>query len=155
MIEVPRYEHTERDVQETATAAIEYIIGGDTLNAVFDIRGLLVYGVIGALREHDDLFYGPNSSLSPEEITRLAEVEDVVDKAVKYSMQFYPFGEKRNKWDLDSKTRGRLGAKQRESNDLPIARKNVARVRLERIHRNDGTHPSVVDVPVTTYKIPE
>jgi hypothetical protein len=155
MIDVLKYEHSDQDVQDTASAAIEYIIGGDAINSVFDISGLLVYGVISALREHDDLLYGPNSSLSPEETARLAEVEDVVDTAVKDGMQFYPFGEFIDKRKIDVQTRKRLGAEQRDHSEFQRSRRNKADVRLERIARREDVKSTDLNGPVTSYSIDE
>jgi hypothetical protein len=107
---IPVYENTDQEVQETATAAIDYIFGGESINEICDLKGLTVFGVIGALRENDERLYGPNSNLSPEEAARLKEVEAVVDSAVEDGMHYYPFGHFLLKTEIDSHTMARLSA---------------------------------------------
>jgi hypothetical protein len=136
MIEhIPIYTNSDLEVEETSRASIEYILGGDPINSVYDLSGLLVFGVIKALREHDDLLYGPNASLTPEEITRLAEIEDAVDLAVEGGMHYYPFGDYQNKKNIAQSTMAQLAGLDR---GLPKPRKSTSNDRWERRERAEA-----------------
>lgn len=89
---VASYEHSPEELADTARATIEYIRTGDPLCAIYGLRGLAVYAVIGALREHDEQLHNTESLLDAVLQARLEEVETQVDIAVQYRMQFYPFG---------------------------------------------------------------
>lgn len=107
---VPTYERSDLEVAESAQAAIAYIFEGDALNEVYDLRGLVVYGVIAALREHDEQFYGQANTLVEEQRARLAEVEAAIDEAVETGMQFYPFGDYHNRRNLPAADYSQLAA---------------------------------------------
>lgn len=122
-MESATYEQSDEEVSETATAAIAYILEGDPLNEVYDLRGLTVFGVIGALRENDELFYGDDTSLSQEQRDRLTEVETVVDAAVTRDMHYYPFGDNLNKHGIDAMDFAQLSAITRDTGKARISSK--------------------------------
>jgi hypothetical protein len=94
----------------------------------FDIRGLVVFGVIGALRENDGQFYGEDAALDDEQMTRLAEVEGAVDAAVSEKMHYYPFGDEQNKWNIDGHTMAQLaGNRDRSVPTREMRTREVAR----------------------------
>lgn len=109
-LQVPTYEHSDDQVAETAQAAIAYIFEGDPLNEVYDLQGLVVYGVIAALREQDEILHGERSTLNAEQQARLVEVETVVDEAVDSGMQFYPFGDYHNRRNIPTSEFSQLAA---------------------------------------------
>ncbi len=91
-LETDQYRETDHDVAAVAEAALGYIIIGDTVDRPYDLRGLGVYGVIGMLREHDDVLHGDESALDEDQRGRLQQVESDIDSAVVEGMHFYPFG---------------------------------------------------------------
>lgn len=127
-LESPRYEHTDSQVADAAKTAVDYVFVGGNFMKPFDMRGLVVFGVIGALRENDERLHGEDANLDDEQKARLAEVEGTIDAAVGERMQYYPFGEKQNKWNIDKQTMARLAGLQNRSEPVRETRtRNVAR----------------------------
>lgn len=104
----PTYHETDEEVVEAAEAAIRYIHEGNTFDAPYDLRGLTVFGIIGALRVHDEQLHGAESTLSDKARQRLTEVEETVQTAVDKNMHYYPFGDSHTKTQLDSIDKSRL-----------------------------------------------
>ena len=96
-IERMNYLESDAEVAEAAASAIAYIFEGESINAPYDLRGLCVFGVIGALRENDEAFAG----LDDNQKQRLIQVETVVDKAVEARMHYYPFGHNADKIEIE------------------------------------------------------
>lgn len=152
------YLETDEEVAETARATISYIIEGQQIAVISDLRGLCVYGVVGVLREHDALLYGTDTEaarLDEEQRQRLQEVENEVEKAVNANMQFFPFGHNQAKFKVDySATTGDHDDRQRavpgSSANSVIAvreasRKNFAKRVISNVDRT-RSKPGVVNV---------
>lgn len=91
--ESAEYQETDLEVQEVADAALSYIMTGDEIGRPYDLRGLGVFGVIGMLRENDELF---QDGLTIDQEQRVAQIESDVDAAVRRNAQYYPFGHNDN-----------------------------------------------------------
>lgn len=108
--QVATYHETPEEVAEAAEATIRYINEGDTMDQPFDLRGLTVFGIIEALRNHDEALHGENATLTLEQRARLEEVEDTVQLAVDNNMHYYPFGESQNKHNIDGAVYSHIAA---------------------------------------------
>lgn len=108
------YEHNDNDPElaEAADAAIKYIMLGDTLDAIFDIRGLPFFAIVSALREHDgDLYGDDDKKLDDEQKARRHEVEAELQKAEDSGMHYYPFGDAQDRTRLDERDYGSIAGK--------------------------------------------
>ena len=91
-LEIDQYRETDHDVAAVAEAALGYIMVGDEVDRPYDLRGLGVYGVIGMLREHDDVLHGDDAALDADQQGRLEQIESDIERAVGEDMQYFPFG---------------------------------------------------------------
>ncbi len=153
-IQKPVYEHTDQEVNEATEATIEYIIDGDQMSAPFALRGIVVYAVIKALRENDELLYAEPPILDADQLVRRDEVEIQVDEAVEHDMQFYPFGHDRNKTNLSGNFLAQL---QNRSGSSGVIRVNQSRAQIKSQDRTRQPEPdtSQLSGPITTRKIEE
>lgn len=152
---LPEYEHTDDspELAETAECAMLYIMEGDNIHAIYDLRGLLVFGVIRALRENDELLYGSETPLTEEQQARLQEVEDQVDTAVEGERQYFPFGHNREMFRIDGKEYHALSGNPSRSQrvrESPNKRRSRLRMSLADEREKREVHEPG---PVTTHNI--
>lgn len=86
------YIETEAVVQEAYYGTMEFIIDGNVLHKLFDVKGMCVYSLIRLMRENDELFYDDSSPLNVAQRERLELVEAAIGEAITKGMQYYPFG---------------------------------------------------------------
>lgn len=94
------YEHTDEEALAIAESAMNYVYHGTLEGLPLGFRGLSVFTVIAALREHDDNLYGDLSGLNDGQKARLQEIEADIDESVGANMQYYPFGHDQNKFNV-------------------------------------------------------
>jgi hypothetical protein len=129
------YFETDEEVAETSECVIRYIVDGEELDQVFDLRGLAVFGVIQALRENDKIFHGDTAELSDEQRSRLREVESVVDTAVETNMHYYPFGDSHNKRLIGGGMYAELSATKQLSGKVRSSKKREKSVRRSALNQ--------------------
>lgn len=145
--QVPTYHETQEEVEETAAAAIRYIYEGETMDQPYDLRGLCVFGVIGALRLNDDALHGDDSKLTHDQRLRLVEVEDTVQTAVDSNMHYFPFGDNENKSRLDGSDLARLTGTKHFTGKVRIKGRSESRYARRRL---SGQSSTPKPGPVTT-----
>lgn len=149
------YLETPEEVLEIYESARRYILEGDSFDEPYDLRGLGVYGVIRTLREVYEETVDGTLSLSESQEGRYSEVEVTVDRAVAKDKQFYPFGKRDDKTELDGHDFAQLSDRKTHSAVAPLSsldRRNYRKSQTGGIN-GSGEKSSPVTIKVSTLKV--